>query len=340
MSNRYFLRRASSLLLVLGLSACGGGGGDGGAAAGVSVPSAVRSGTASAGSDLSAVNASAFAGPLARIFLGAADGNTPGVSGGRESPQQRRSAAPVSRGVVGFAATTASRAIATGREQAQAVTTQTVNCPYGGTLTASVNDADNNAKLSRGDSATLTFAACVADLGLPAATGTLSFTVNAIELDTNNEPTALDATLTLAGFSEAGLGSMSGTFRVWYREESPTSTRQRVSYQATTVTEGGQTLRYDFDQYGVDGTAGGSFDLNGAVTIGGQTYTITSDVFGYTPGVLPSSGALRARDAAGDTVILRARTATSFDLEFQASGAATPSVIATGLAWSSYRLAN
>lgn len=344
MSTRFFMTRAGSALLVLTLSACGGGGGD--SAAGVSVPTGARIGTASAGSDLSAANGAAFAGPLARIFLGAADGNTPGVSGGREAPQalpaQVGGAVPLSRGVVGVSARTAARvmAAAVGRERPQAVSTQTLACPYGGSLTATVNDADNNNQLSRGDSATLTFNACVADLGLPAASGSLSFTVNAVELDTAGEPTALDATFTLSGFVEAGLGSLSGSFRVWYRDESPTTARQRVSYQAVTVTEAGQTLRYDFDQYGVDGSNGGSFDLNGAVTIGGQTYTLTSDVFGYTGGALPTAGTLRLRDAAGDALILRVRTATTFNLEFQANGAATPTVIAVGLTWSAYRLGN
>ncbi len=338
------MTRAGSALLVLALAACGGGGGE--SSTSVSVPTGVRSGTASAGADLSVANAGAFAGALARVFLGAADGNTPGVSAGRETPQALQvkvsGTAPVSRGVVGLSARTAARVMAAtvGREQPQAVSTQTLACPYGGSITATVNDADNNNKLSRGDSATLTFNACIADLGLPAASGSLSFTVNAVELDTAGEPTALDATLTLSGFVEAGLGSMSGSFRVWYKDESPTAARQRVSYQAVTVTEAGQTLRYDFDQYGVDGSSGGSFDLNGAVTIAGQTYTLTSDVFGYTAGQLPTSGTLRLRDAAGDSVILRVRSATTFDLEFQANGAAAPTVIAVGLTWSTYRLGN
>ena len=346
MSTGSFLTRAASAALILFLAACGGGGGD--AATGVAVPTGVRSGTASAGSDLSAANAAAFTGPLARVFLGAADGNTPGVSGGRETPQALTAtisgAAPVSHGLVGLSALTAARVMAAAsgvsREQPLAVSTQTLACPYGGSLTASVNDADNNNKLSRGDSATLTFNACVADLGLPAASGSLSFTVNAVELDAAGEPTALDATLTLNGFVEAGLGSLSGSFRVWYKDETPTTARQRVSYQATTVTEAGQTLRYDFDQYGVDGASGGSFDLNGAVTLGGQTYTLTSDVFGYTAGALPTAGTLRLRDAAGDALILRVRSATTFDLEFQANGATAPTVIAVGLTWSTYRLGN
>jgi hypothetical protein len=226
------------------------------------------------------------------------------------------------------------------RERPQATATQTVACPFGGSMVLTANDADNNQKLSAGDSASFRFTACVMEAGTPAASGTLAFTVNAVELDAAEEPTALDATMTLTGFAESGFGSMSGTFRVWFKEESATSTRQRISYQATAVVESGQSISYDFDVYGVAGTYGGSFDLNGAVTIGGKTYAVTSSVFGYGNSALPDVGALTLRDAAGDAVILRARSATTFDIEFQASGAAAPTVVASGLLWSNYRLSN
>lgn len=320
------------------LSACGGGGGGDPT---VTVPTGARAGTASAASDLTSANAGSFVGPLARIMIGAADGNVPGVSGGRESPQSLSGGVAVSRGTLGFAATSAARALRrSGLEQASAVTTETLACPYGGSITVTVNDADNDQELSAGDSASFVFNACVAEFGLPAASGSLGFTVNAVELDANDEPTALDASLTLTGFVENGFGSMSGAFRVWFKEESAGSLRQRVSYLATTVIENAQTLRYDFDTYGVVGISSGTFDVVGAVTIGGQTYTVTSDVLSHTLGSLPASGTVRLRDAVGDAVLLRARTSTTFDLEFQANGAASATVLAAGLVWNSYRLGN
>jgi hypothetical protein len=294
--------------VALAMVACGGGGGDSGSF-GVVVPTGVRSGAASAGADVTQANAASFVGVLARSVLGAADGNVPVLTSGRESPQARLAGTAAAPGWLRFAADTA-------------------------------NDADNNLRVSRGDSFSFVFTNCVLEAGLPAANGTFAFTVNAVELDAQEEPTALDATISLTGFAEAGFGSMSGSFRVWYKDESATSTRQRISYLDTTVVEQGQNLVYSFDVYGVAGTTGGSFDLNGALTVGGQAYAMSSTQFTHGAGTLPASGAVTLRDAAGDAVIVRARSTSTFDLEFQAAGAAGPTVVSAGLLWSAYRLGN
>lgn len=330
-------RWAGMGVIALAVSACGGGGGGGSAA--VVVPTGVRAGTASAGSDVTQANAAGFVGVMARSVMGAADGNVPVLSGGREAPQAR--GVGTTAGTLRFAAGTAARSLATtgaAREQAQAVTTETLDCALGGTVTVTVNDADDNLKLSRGDVASFVFTNCIIEAGVPAANGTLSFTVNAVELDAQEEPTALDATITLTGFAESGFGSMSGSFRIWYKDESATSTRQRISYLDATVIEQAQNLIYSFDVYGVSGTTGGSFDLHGALGIAGQAYAMTSTQFTHGAGTLPASGALTLRDAAGDAVIVRARSATTFDLEFQAAGAATPTPLQQGLLWNNYRL--
>jgi hypothetical protein len=326
--------------LALGLVACGGGGGGDGGSAGVEVPQGVRSGSASTGSDVTAVNATSFAGPLARTVMSAADGSAGGVASGREAPQARSAATTTAGRWSGFVFDAAARSLssAAGREQALAVATETVSCSMSGTVTLTVNDADNNQKLSAGDTATFQFNACVEVAGMPAASGTLSFTVNAIELNAQNEPTALDASFTLTGFVEAGFGTTNGSFRTWFKDESSSSTRQRISFLGASVVEAGQTRTYDFDVYGVVSTAGGNFDLNGAIGIGGQTYAMSSTVFSHNSGAMPSVGALTLRDGAGDAVILRARSATTFDLEFQAAGSATPTVIAAGQLWNDYRL--
>lgn len=322
--------------ITLALAACGGGGDSNPT---VSVPTGARGGAASAASDVSAANAASFVGPMARIMIGAADGSVPGIAGERESPQAAGGSRMASRSTLDFAVSSAARALrGSPREQPLAVSTETLPCPFGGSIAVTLNDADNNNKLSSGDSASFVFNACVAELGLPAASGSLAFSVNAVELDANDEPTALDASLTLTGFVESGFGSMTGSFRVWFKQEGASNQRQRVSYLATTVAEGAQTLRYDFDVYGVNGASSGSFDVVGALTLGGNTYTVTSDVFAHAPGSLPGTGTLRLRDAAGDAVILRARSSTNFDLEFQANGASVSTVLATGLGWNSYRL--
>jgi hypothetical protein len=330
----------STIALAL-VAACGGGGGDS-APAGVTVPQAVRGGSASAGADISAANAASFAGVLARAVMSATDGDVPGISGSRESPQARSGSANggANGGVrwLGQAANVAARKIAAQRDAAQATTTQTVACDVSGSLTVTVNDADGSRSLSAGDTASFQFQACIFVVGDPAASGSFSFTVNAVELDAQNVPTALDASLTLAGFTEAGFGSLSGSFRLWFKGEGASNVRQRISYLNTAVIEAGQALAYNFDAYGVAGDGGGSFDLNGALGIGGQSYAVSSTVFTHGQNALPASGALTLRDAAGDAVILRARSATTFDLEFQATGAAAPTVLASGLLWNSYRL--
>lgn len=335
--DRTFLRGASLVGTALLAAACGGGGGDSGSSA-VVVPTATRSGTASASSDLTQANAGAFVGVLARSVMGAADGAVPVLASSRESPMARASGA--AGGALRQATRVAARmAAGMGRESAQAVTVETLDCGLSGTFVATVNDADDNQRLSRGDSASFVFTNCTFDATTPALNGSLSFVVNAVELDSQQEPTALDATITLSGFAEAGFGTLSGSFRIWYRDESPTSTRQRISYIDAAVNEQGQALVYNFDVYGLQGSTSASFDLNGALTVAGTTYAMaTSTVFSQTGGTMPGSGAVELRDAAGDRVIVRARSGTTFDLEFQAAGAATPTVLQAGLLWSNYRL--
>jgi len=326
------------VLTGLALAACGGGGDS--SPAGVQVPTTVRVGAASAGSNVSAGNAVSFAGPLARIAMSGADGGLPGVSNGREAPQTRMAAAVMSRPAMRFVFVAAARSLnaSAAREQAQAVTSETNPCAFGGTLQVTLNDADNNLKLSAGDSATITLTACVETAGQPPANGVIAFTVNAVELDAQNLPTALDATLTLTGFTELGFGSINGSVRIRYKDEAGGNTRQRLGFLATNMVEAGQPLVYDFDAYGVDSASGGSFDLNGAVTVAGQAYALSSTQLSYATGGWPNSGALTVRDAAGDAVIVRARSATTFDLEYQAAGASAPTVVQSGLLWANYRL--
>ena len=329
-----------SALSGLALVACGGGGGGDSSPAGVQVPSTVRVGTASASSNVSAGNALSFAGPLARIAMSGADGGVPGVSNGRETPQARSAAAVMSRPGMTFVFDAAARSLnaSAAREQAQAVTTETGACTFGGTIQVPLHDADNNRKLSAGDSATITLTACVETAGYPPATGVIAFGVNAVELDAQSLPTALDANLTLNGLTELGFGSINGSVRIRYKDEAGGNTRQRLGFLATNVFEAGQTVVYDFDAYGVDGASGGSYDLNGAVTIAGLAYALSSTQFSYAAGGWPSSGALTVRDAAGDAVIVRARSATTFDVEFQAAGATTSTVVQSGLLWANYQL--
>ena len=180
--------------------------------------------------------------------------------------------------------------------------------------------------------------ACVSEPGQPASTGALALTINAIELDGNDDPTALDVTIRFSGFEEEGFGSLSGSVRLWFKDDGSGGERLRVSYSAAALTEQGDSLAYDFDITGGSGAnGGGAFDMNGTFVIGGAGYAMSSTTFEFSAGSSqPSRGSVTLRDFLGNTVTLRARGDT-FDLEFRPFGAPLPLII-PGLLWSAQRL--
>jgi hypothetical protein len=310
------------------LAACGGGSGDDG----VQVPQGTRSGAATQGSNISASNYSSFAGPLARAVLRTGDGQVPGISGGREAPQARAtpSALQAQRWV------RLALAHASSREQLLATTTRTVPC-LSGSLRITADDDDNNGKLSAGDRISITANACISELGQPSSTGSLAFTINAVELDGRDNATALDVTITFSGFEEDGFGSLSGSVRIWFKEDGSGGERLRVSYRAAALTADGDSLAYDFDITGGSGAnGGGTFDMNGAFVIGGDGYAMSSTTFQFSAGSHPTTGSVTLRDFLGNTVTLRARGDT-FDLEFRLFGVPLPLII-PGFLWSAQRL--
>jgi hypothetical protein len=323
---------AAAAALVVG---CGGGGGR---PAGVEVPTGVRSVAASGGSDVTSASLSAFGGPLARAVMSISSNGVVGsVAGGRESPQSRTGAALPVPARWAFATLAVAQPRAAGREQPQAVSSETIACPFGGSMTVSVNDADNNQELSAGDSLSLTAFSCVLEATLPMANGGFAMTINAVELDADDVPTALDATASFSNFTLAGFGSMNGALRLWSKTEGANE-RMRISYQALTVTENAQTVTYDFDAYGLMGDDGGSFDLNGGLRLAGQTYSLVGgDVFSFSGNNPPGVGSVRLVDAAGDSMRLVARSASTLDLEFFPAGSATATASLLGQLWSSLR---
>jgi len=307
------------------LAACGGGGDD--APAGVSVPQGQRSVAASASADVTVSNYSTLAAPLARAVMRSAEGSAAPLAGGQQSALS-----------VAGAARNAMLAVRPDRESALAVSSSTVPCTYGGSITVTFDDADNNQQVSRGDVLAIALSACVEEPGGAPGNGSMTMTINAIELDANQEPTAMDVSVSVSGFAEDSWGSMNGTFRIWMKQESATSTRIRISYQAVTVVDGNTTVIYDFDQYGVVSTSGGAFDLQGGLRLGGHTYAVVGgDVFGHGSSGNPSQGSVSLRDAAGDQVVIRARSSTTVDLEFYPAGASTPTATVLGMTWASLR---
>lgn len=327
------IRRGLGLLMVVVLAACGGGGG--GDVSGVQVPQGVRVGTASATSNISEGNYARFAGPLARAVMSAGDPSVPGLSAGRDAPQALRQG-NARLALQGQRWLRMALTNLPAREQTLARTTRPLRCPFGGALTITLDDDDNNGKLSAGDEVGIVAVACVSEFGQPASSGALSLRVNAAELDDDDDPTALDVTITFAGFEEEGFGTMSGSVRLWFKDDASGGQRLRLSYSATIVSESGSGLAYDFDITGDSADSGGNFDMNGRFVIDGDGYAMTSTTFRFNAGSNPAQGSVTLKDFLGNTVTLRARGDT-FDLEFRPFGSPIPLII-PGFLWSAFRL--
>lgn len=318
------------------LGACGGGGGSD--SGGVEVPTATRSVAASAGSDANVDNLAFLGGWLARAVMSVSGDGAFDITAERDRPQGRTANMYGGEGLLH--ARVASAALRLGqpafaaREQSSAVESETMTCLNGGSVTFTIDDADNNRKLSRGDGITLSASNCVLDPGLPAANGTMQLALNEVDLDSDEFPTALDASATFANFSVGAYGTYNGEMRLWTKPEGALE-RARVSYRNTTVSFAGGSVVFDFDIYGLGDDAGGSFDLNGGIGINGQTYSIVASGVMTSVGTEPpSAGELRLRDAAQDAVRLTARSSSSFDLDFLPSGATAPTAVLPGQLWS------
>ncbi len=323
------LRRWAALSALLALAACGGGGGSDDAA-GVQVPQGVRSGTASAASNIDQGNVRSFAGPLARAVMSAGDPKSvPGVSNGRDTPQARSQRAAMQ----GQRWLRLALAHLWPREQPLATTTRPLRCPFGGGLTLTLIDDDNNAKLSAGDRLAIVTVACRSELGQPASTGSLALAINAIELDGDDDPTALDVTITFSGFEEEGFGTLSGSVRLWFKDDGSGGERLRLSYSAAAVTEQGDRVAYDFDISGNSAANGGdTVDFNGTFVLRDAGYAMTSTTLAFNAGSnRPASGSVTLTDFLGNKVTLRARSDDRFDLIFKPRG--LPEILIPGFLW-------
>lgn len=321
------------------LAGCGGGGGDDGPP-GVEVPTATRTVAASAGSDANADNLLTLGGWLARSVMSVSGDDAFDITRTRESPQRRPVAGsavtvPLHARMVLASVRLAAPSVAA-REQPLAVASETLPCENGGSITFTVDDADNNEKLSGGDSVTLSATNCVLETGLPATDGDLGLVINAVELDSDQMPTALDASATFTAFAVDDYGTYDGAMRLWTKPEGANE-RSRVSYRDTRVTTENGTVVFNFDVYGLGDGVSSTFDLNGGLTIEGQTYSVVSSgvmtAVGTNP---PASGLLQLRDFARDAAQLTAKSVTTFDLAFLPVGATVPTASLPGLFWSDY----
>lgn len=321
------------------LTACGGGGGD--PVPTVVVPTGTRTVAASAGSDATAAGLSSLGGWVARAVLSASGDGAFDVTGQqRESPLSRSTGAvPSAPTHARLALALARRALPAGaqRERPAAISTETLPClNAGGSMTFTIDDADQSQTLTAADLITVVANNCVIDDSLPATNGRMALRINAVELDTNQVPVALDASATLTQFNVGGYGSFNGSMRLWSKPEGNRE-RARVSYQGASVTYAAGTAVFNFDVYGLGDAVSGSFDIQGGIGVGGQTYALaTGSVLAGSTTNPPDTGVVSLRDAAGDAVRLTVRNASRFDLDFLPSGSSVPTASLPGLLWSDY----
>lgn len=321
---RSLLACISTLVLV----ACGGGGGADQPT--VNFPSEARSGTASAGADISVASMPTVSADTIEALLSALGGD---VSVSQPLRASRSQAAQSAR----RAAAQLARA---DRARPLAIEQQTEPCGVSGTVTVTIDDADNNRLLTSGDSVTFSYVDCVDLVGAPAVDGAFGMRFNAVVLDTRAEPAAFDALVTMDLLSVAGLGSLDGSARLWV---SPVIGGERsfVRYQdmvSVTNAAGGEKvaiLNFDVDRLIGNTTLA---RINGSVQLGSDVYALAQlSPFDITAGD-PSSGQLRVTDAQGDRLLITARGAVvDRDFFLVTNTGATPDFSIVGTPWSSFR---
>ena len=221
-----------------------------------------------------------------------------------------------------------------------AVTTQTTACAVSGTLTISVNDADNSGTLNGGDSIGFAFAACK-----PTATeminGSMTLTV------TTASANAVAGALSFAALGATGPDgsfSINGSVSLSYTEVGTLATYQMVigagglstavvtpQYSDTLTLGGGfeQTVTYDSAALPPGSTVAGlgTARVNGtisATSLGGTVTLATTAPFQqYEIDAYPRAGQLRASGANGSAVRLTALSATTVRIELDANGDGT-----------------
>ncbi|HEX6362550.1 MAG TPA: hypothetical protein VFZ93_06335 [Albitalea sp.] len=223
-------------------------------------------------------------------------------------------------------------------------------CLYSGSITTTVNDADNNGVLSAGDGMTLTFNQC-RDSAEAVATGAMAYTVTAIIADTETR-FAYSATVAFQQFgvavgdaSASVNGSVSFAFDLTTSAAGFSYTIGSDSLVVTNAAPGivesvvynpgmrlavGETFSPLASALSVDGT----FE---ASSIGGRVAVATAQPMTWRGADLhPSSGQMVVTGAGGSRVRMTAVDASLVQLELDANGDGTYEG-STVIAWSTLR---
>lgn len=303
------------------LAACGGGG-DGATDTGPK---------ASAGSDINATNYQSFAAPLANAVLDVGGGAS--VSEVFSAPGGARAASAVRR-ALGIASST-------GRATVQSVRRLTVSqetqpCDHAGTLTISINDANNNQTLDVGDSISFTANGCQFSASDQPMNGGFAMTLQQLQLDNQNNLRSLQVSGSFTNLS-IGSDSLNGGYQFSLALNADGSETLQMGFNNMSATHSGQTVTYNVTLNASTAPNGNaSFSINGTVKPGAETYLLKQvQNFSVTAGAeYPSSGSLRMEDAAGDALVIEAKPGNVVDFKFYPAGASLPNQQLLSQPWS------
>lgn len=173
-------------------------------------------------------------------------------------------------------------------------------CISGG-LDVTVDDADGNETLSRGDSLTLVASSCVLGAGQPAVNGSLRFSFDAVVLS-GEELVSATVTLRFATFSSAGV-TLNGAATV-----STNDSGFSLAYRGLTAVTPARSLTYNHtiavsDNGGYDDTA----TVSGTIVVNSSSYQLATPSMLVLGPVYPKAGMLQIADGHGS----RARVSMS-----------------------------
>ncbi len=213
------------------------------------------------------------------------------------------------------------------------ITTSTVNCTHGGSLSVSVNDANNNSVLDAGDSFTMTMNNC--QEGADTMKGTLQMTVNSLSGNIQTYVFSLGVTLTLTNLEVSnattkvvGNGSLTETINSRRLYDQTVTVTTPALTLASTVAGSTHTVSlssYTASQVLAPSGAGytSSVSTNGNIVIsdlGSDTLTVAtlSPLVRFSTDSYPSSGQLSVADTGGRKVRLTVTNKTSVLIEADA----------------------
>ena len=329
---------ATALLAALGVAGCGGGGGGGEAPP---PPTQVT---------ITAANQEIVATTTANVFVGFG-GSTAVIAAKDGSPDLKPQAAGV-QSAGALLAGSAKRALLTAAGKAggprvlQATSSATQNCPTSGTVTATVDDNDNNGMLSAGDRVTLVYAQCRDGANVLNGSVSMSFT-RVIDSPTMAELSAGMTFGTLTTSSGDYSSSMNGTVSIAMTMTSTvvtaiitvesgglTSVVSSVApaYSETLTMAAGLIFReIDDATLGLPGSVNpgmASMWVDGTVSssrLGGESITIATvtPMQAYFVNAYPHAGQTVVSGASGTKLRMTAIDSMSVRLELDANGDGT-----------------